>query len=312
MIMLTGANGFVGNSFYKHCKSNNIQVKVALRNLTPQCSELDSYVVGDINSNTNYIEALQDVEFVVHLAARVHIMEKSTQENLSDYRQVNVEGTRNLAIQAANAGVKRFIFISSIKVNGESTQPEQKYTAEDIPNPEDAYAISKYEAEQALLELATKTGMEVVIIRFPLVYGPGVKANFRSLMNIVSKGFPLPLGVLTNNRRSLVGVDNLVDFIITCINHSAAANQVFLVSDDEDLSTAELLHRMYKSIGAQDRLFSVPLWFLKSCATAVGKNNFFQRLCGSLQVDISKSKNLLNWSPTVSVDEGLRRAFGGH
>ena len=310
MIMLTGANGFVGNSFYKHCKSNNIPVKVALRNLTPQCSELDSYVVGDINSNTNYIEALQDVEFVVHLAARVHIMEKGTQENLTDYRQVNVEGTRNLAIQAANAGVKRFIFISSIKVNGESTQSEKKYTANDIPNPEDAYSISKYEAEQALFEIALETGMEVVIIRSPLVYGPGVKANFRSLMTLVSKGFPLPLGALTCNLRSLVGVDNLVDFIITCINHPAAANHVFLVSDDEDLSTAELLHRMYKANSTPDRLFTLPLWFLNLCATTIKRKSVYSRLCGSLQIDISKSKQILGWSPPVSVDEGLRRAFG--
>jgi nucleoside-diphosphate-sugar epimerase len=166
------------------------------------------------------------------------------------------------------------------------------------------------EAEQALFKIAGETGMEVVIIRSPLVYGPGVKANFRSHMTMVSKGFPLPFGAVTANSRSLVGVDNLVDFILTCISHPAAANQVFLVSDDEDLSTADILHRMYKANGTPDRLFTLPIWFLNFCATTIMRNSVYSRLCGSLQVDISKSKQLLGWKPSVSVDEGLRRAFG--
>jgi nucleoside-diphosphate-sugar epimerase len=168
------------------------------------------------------------------------------------------------------------------------------------------------EAEIALFEIAQETGMEVVVIRSPLVYGPGVKANFRSLMTAVSKGVLLPLAAVTDNRRSLVGVDNLVDFIITCISHPSAANQVFLVSDDEDLSTAELLHRMYKANGTPDRLFTLPLWFLNLCATTINSKSVYSRLCGSLQIDISKSKQILGWTPPLSVDEGLRRAFGRH
>jgi nucleoside-diphosphate-sugar epimerase len=166
------------------------------------------------------------------------------------------------------------------------------------------------EAEQCLFKIANETGMEIVIIRSPLVYGPGVKANFQTLINLVRKGIPLPLGAVTGNRRSLIGVDNLVDFIFTCATHPVAVNQIFLVSDDEDLSTSELLRRMYKAIGASDRLIVVPLWFLKFCTTAIRKQTAYTRLCGSLQIDISKSKHLLGWKPPVSVDEGLRRALG--
>lgn len=310
MILLTGANGFVGYSLYRQLDLLTTPTKAALRNTTTNRFFKDFCFVGDIHDQTDWSQVLVGIDVVIHLAARVHVMKESSHDPLSEFRLSNVASSKNLAQQAASAGVKRFIFLSSIKVNGESTLTNQAFTADDMPMPQDAYAISKMEAETALFEIAQETGMEVVIIRSPLVYGPGVKANFRSLMTMVSKGFPLPLGAVTANRRSLVAVDNLVDFIITCINHPAAANQVFLVSDDEDLSTADLLRRMYKANGSPDRLFSIPLSVMKMCAIVMGKKNFYQRLCGSLQVDISKSKELLQWVPPVSVDEGLRRAFG--
>jgi len=219
-----------------------------------------------------------------------------------------VDGTLNLAQQAVDAGVTRFIFISSIKVNGEQTSCGRVYTAEDLPAPEDAYGISKYEAEQGLLQIAADTGLEVVIIRPPLVYGPGVKGNFSSMMRVVKKGYPLPLGSI-NNKRSLVALDNLVDLIITCINHPAAANQVFLAGDGEDLSTTELLRGVAKAAGVSSRLIPVPVSVLRFVASLLGKKEVSQRLLGSLQVDISKTRDLLGWTPPLSVEDGLRHCL---
>jgi len=219
-----------------------------------------------------------------------------------------VDGTLNLARQAVDAGVTRFIFISSIKVNGEQTTCGGVYKAEDLPVPEDAYGISKYEAEQGLLQVAANTGLEVVIIRPPLVYGPGVKGNFFSMMRVVKKGFPLPLGAV-HNKRSLVALDNLVDLIITCIDHPAAANQVFLAGDGEDLSTTEFLRGVAKAVGVLSRLIPVPAAVLMFGASLLGKKEMAQRLLGSLQVDISKARDLLGWTPPLSVEEGLRRCF---
>jgi len=311
MILLTGANGFVGNVLYRRINSLNFSVKAVLRSTASGVDSKKTSSLGDIPKKTDWSEALIGIDTVVHLAARVHVMRETSHDPLAEFRLSNVEATVNLAQQAANTGVKRFIFLSTIKVNGELTQHGQKFKSDDIPNPEDAYALSKMEAEIALLEIAKETGMEVVIIRSPLVYGPGVKANFRSLMSMVSKGFPLPLGAINNNRRSLVGVDNLVDFIITCTTHPGASNQIFLVSDDEDLSTTDLLKRMYKAADTPEKLFNLPLWCLKLCLMAVRKESVYTRLCGSLQIDIDKSKQVLGWSPPLSVDEGLRRAFGG-
>jgi len=312
MFLLTGANGFIGFFLYQYSLKHHLPVKLALKKELADSFANDASVVGDIHGNTDWSEALTGVQTVVHLASRVHVMNDKSLKPLSEFRRVNAEGTKNLARQAAKSGVKRFIFLSSIKVNGEASIPDKAFTADDIPSPQDAYAISKYEAEQALFEIAHQTGMQVVIIRAPLVYGEGVKANFHTLMKFVRSGLPLPLGAATDNRRSLVAIDNLVDFIFICISHPAAANQVFLVSDGEDLSTAELLHRMYKAHGSTDRLFKFPLNMMKIGSTIVGKSNFYQRLCGSLQIDISKSRQTLGWTPPVSVDEGLRRAFNGH
>ena len=247
----------------------------------------------------------------MHLAARVHVINDKSPDPLAEFRRVNVEGTAALTRQAAVAGVRRFVFLSSVKVNGELTKPRHPFTADDAPAPEDSYVVSKYEAEQLLRQIAAKTGMEVVIIRPPLVYWPGVKANFESMMRRLARGVPLPLAAVTNNRRSLVALDNLVGLIVTCLNHPAAANQTFLVSDGKDLSTAQLLKRTGAAIGQPARLFYLPRRLLKLGASVLNRPGIYQRLCGSLQLDIAKTRRLLGWTPPVSVDEGLRRAAEG-
>lgn len=234
-------------------------------------------------------------------------MNDKSSDPLVEFRRVNVEGVANLASQAAAACVKRFVFLSSIKVNGEFTEAGKPFAADDVPAPEDPYGVSKHEAEQLLRQIAANTCMEVVIIRPPLVYGPGVKANFESMMKWLYRGVPLPLAALTHNRRSLVALDNLVDLIVTCLNHPAAANLTFLVSDGEDLSTAELLKRMGSALGHPARLFYLPPALLKLGATVLNKPGIYQRLGGSLQLDITKTRQLLGWTPPVFVDEGLRR-----
>lgn len=248
---------------------------------------------------------------MVHAAARVHVMDDRASDPLAEFRRINVQGTLNLARQAAAAGVRRFVFISSIKVNGEATKLGIPFSADDIPAPLDPYGVSKMEAEQGLREIAAQTGMEVVIIRPPLVYGPGVKANFRAMMHWLTRGVPLPLGAI-HNRRSLVALDNLVDLIVSCLDHPAAANQTFLVSDGEDLSTTQLLRRMGRALGKPVRLIPVPPALIKVGATLMGKRAVAQRLCDSLQVDISKTRQLLGWSPLLSVDEGLKKAAQGY
>ncbi|AZD30984.1 UDP-glucose 4-epimerase [Pseudomonas chlororaphis] len=241
---------------------------------------------------------------VIHVAARVHVMHDTLTDPLAAFREVNVEGTLNLARQAVEAGVKRFIFISSIKVNGEQTSSGAPYTADDMPAPVDPYGISKLEAEQGLLALAADTGMEVVIIRPVLVYGPGVKANFLSMMRWLYRGVPLPFGAV-QNRRSLVALDNLVDLIVTCIDHPAAANQRFLASDGEDVSTTDLLRKLAFALGKPAHLIRVPVWLMSTVATFLGRRALSQRLFGSLQVDITKNQQLLGWTPPVSLDDAL-------
>ena len=247
----------------------------------------------------------------MHLAARVHVMNDKSPDPLAEFRRVNVEGTAALARQAAAEGVKRFVFLSSVKVNGEFTEAGQPFIANDVPAPEDPYGVSKHEAEQLLRQIAAETGMEVVIIRPPLVYGPGVKANFESMMRWLARGAPLPLAAVTQNRRSLVALDNLVDLIVSCLHHPAAANQTFLVSDGEDISTAELLKRMGAAMGKPARLFYVTPALLKLRASLLNRPGIYQRLCYSLQLDIAKTRQLLGWIPPVSLDEGLRRAAEG-
>ena len=314
MILLTGATGFIGSALAKRLSANDATDCVVAAIRKAEANLPDGVVpklVGDILPNTNWQYALQGVKTVVHLAARVHVMNDKSPDPLSQFLQLNTQSTANLARQAATAGVNRFIFLSSIKVNGELTQPGQAFTAEDVPAPEDPYGVSKQEAERLLRLIAAETGMEVVIIRSPLVYGHGVKANFNSMMRVLSKGIPLPLAAVTGNRRSLVALDNLVDLIVTCINHPAAANQTFLVSDGEDLSTVEILIRMGQVLRKPARLFYVPIWLLKFGAFALNKSSIYQRLCGSLQLDISKTRNVLAWHPPLSVEEGLQHAARG-
>ncbi len=289
-LLITGGTGFVGRALVD--RLGDQPMRLATR---------DDWA--------GWHKALAGITTIVHLAARVHVMHDTAADPLTAFRVVNVEGTVNLARQAAAAGVKRFVFISSVKVNGEATLPGQPFTADDIPAPLDAYGVSKMEAEQGLRQIALQTGMEVVIIRPPLVYGPGVKANFASMMRWLRRGVPLPLGAI-HNQRSLVALDNLVDLIITCLTHSAAANQTFLVSDGEDVSTTELLRRMGQAMGRPARLLPVPVSWLKLAVALVGKQDVAQRLCGNLQVDIEKTRRLLGWSPPLSLDEGLKKAAG--
>lgn len=307
-LLVTGATGFVGNALVSILASDERHVVRACVRRTDAVLpvNIEAVTIPDLTAQTNWRVALENINAVVHAAARVHVMDETSADPLAEFRRVNVAGTLNLARQAAVAGVRRFIFISSIKVNGEGTAAGRPYTADDTPQPQDPYGVSKYEAEQELLSLAKETGMEVVIIRPVLVYGPGVKANFQSMMRWLDKGVPLPLGGIKANRRSMVALDNLVDLIVTCLQHPAAANQVFLVSDGEDLSTTGLLQRTAKALRKPVRLLPVPAWMLSITARMLGKANVAQRLCGSLQVDIGKTSSLLGWHPRVRMDTALR------
>lgn len=306
-ILVTGASGFVGHALCNQAVEQGLTVRAAKRLCSGTDELIESVAIGDIDGNTDWSEALRGCGAVLHLAARVHIMSDTAIAPLAEFRKVNVDGTLNLARQAAKAGVGRFVFVSSIKVNGEGTQLGQPFTADDVAAPKDAYGISKAEAEEGLRELSEETGIEVVIIRPPLVYGPGVKGNLSSIIRWLSNGWLLPLGAVTRNRRSFVALDNLIDLILTCVEHPQAVNQTFLVSDGEDLSTAELLLRMGKALNRPARLASVPAGLLDFAARLLGKRDVSQRLLGSLQIDINRTCELLNWKPPVSVNEGMRR-----
>ncbi len=306
-ILLTGGTGFVGGHLaVSLAKQPAFSVTIAGRRAKEECAKF--VIVKSIDESTNWSLGLEGQQAVIHAAARAHIMKDEVADPLAEYRRVNVEGTLNLARQAAAAGLKRFIFISSIKVNGEATVNGQAFSPDDEPAPQDAYGLSKLEAEKGLAQLAAETGMEIVTIRPPLVYGPGVKGNFASMIKLLEKGLPLPLGAV-HNKRSLVGIDNLVDLIIRCIDHPAAANQVFLAADGQDLSTIELLRSVGEAMGKPARLIPVPAGMLQLGATLLGKKTMAQRLLGSLQVDISKTCELLDWKPPYTVQEGLRRCF---
>lgn len=311
MILVTGATGFVGRAVVERLVRVQRPFRVALRQEKGKGRALSEHavLVGDLSPTTDWSEALAGVSAVVHCAARVHVMRESVSDPLSAFRLVNVEGTLRLARQAAAVGVRRFVFVSSIKVNGEASSPGCPFLADDPSAAEDAYGVSKREAEDGLRQLAASTGLEVVIVRPPLVYGPGVKANFASLARAVAKGLPLPLGAVTSNRRSMVFLDNLVDLLLTCVDHPAAANQVFLVSDGEDLSTADLIRRLAEAGARRARLWPVPLSLLRWSGVLMGQSKLIQRLLGSLQVDIDKTRDLLGWTPPTPVDEGLRRVM---
>ena len=310
-VLITGASGFVGAAVAARlvqlgCPNTRAAVRRAYTQLP---LGVEGCVVPTLAADTDWTSALAGIDSVVHAAARVHVMRESATDPLDAFRRVNVEGTLNLARQAAQAGVRRFVFISSIKVNGESTQPGKPFKADDTPAPADPYGVSKHEAEQGLRKLARETGMEVVIIRPPLIYGAGVKANFLSMLRWLNKGIPLPLGAV-RNQRSLVAIGNLVDLVITCIDHPAAANQTFLVSDGQDLSTTEILRRLGNALGTKAWLLPLPKWLLVMAASALRKQSVAQRICGSLQVDISKNRELLGWTPPINMDEAMRQTAG--
>lgn len=309
-VLVTGANGFVGRAVCAEAAARGFVVGAATRSPCRFSGETENIVVGDIDAKTFWQAALKGRQAVVHVAARVHVMAETAGNPLDEFRRVNVQGTLNLAEQAAAAGVGRFVFISSVKVNGEATQPGRPFKADGAPAPLDAYGVSKLEAEQGLQEIAARTGMELVIVRPPLVYGPGVRANFAAMMRWLRRGVPLPLGAI-HNQRSLVALDNLVDLIITCLVHPAAANQTFLVSDGQDVSTTELLRRMGQAMNRPARLIPVPASLLMQAAALLGKGDVAQRLCGSLQVDIEKTRTLLGWQPPLTLDQGLKKAAEG-
>ncbi len=290
-LLVTGGTGFVGQALVR--RLGNQPMRLATRR--------------DFGA---WSLALPGVTTVIHLAARVHVLPSTDGDQLAAFRAINVDATLDLAREASRRGVKRFVYVSSVKVNGEHTATGRACTEDDPPAPADAYGQSKHEAEQGLRALAQACAMDLVIIRPPLVYGPGVRANFAALMHVVQNGWPLPLGAV-HNRRSLVGIDNLVDFIATCATHPLAANQTFLVSDGHDLSTTELVRSLARAADVPVRLVPVPVWMLRGAAALLGKGGAAQRLCGNLQVDISKARRILGWTPPVSVDEGLRRAFAG-
>lgn len=308
VILLTGASGFVGKVVLQTALQRSLKIRPVFRSMYSAKGHSEAVLVSALDGSADWSQALEGVDVVIHAAARAHIMREKAIDPLTEYRRVNVEGTLNLARQAASAGVRRFVFISSIKVNGEATAPGRPFTAEDVPAPEDDYGLSKAEAEAKLKQAAQETGMEVTIIRPPLIYGPGVRGNFASLINWVSRGLPMPLGGVFNNRRSLVGLDNLVDLILVCAKHPKAANQIFLISDGEDLSTTELVTRIGKALNQPARLLWLPAGAIFFMASLLGQKRISRRLLGSLQVDIHKTCELLDWKPPVAVDEGLRRA----
>jgi len=307
-ILLTGANGFVGGHLAQALEAApDIDLTATIRRPV-EILAAKTIMVQDLDANTNWSEALKSQDVVIHAAARVHIMKDDAADPMLEYRRTNVEGTLNLARQAAAASIKRFIFLSSIKVNGEQTEVGRPFYADDKARPIDDYGVSKAEAEKGLQDISYDTGMEVVIIRPPLVYGQNIKGNFAKLIALVAKGVPLPLAMV-KNQRSFVAIDNLVDLIITCINHPKAANQIFLVSDGQDLSTPELLDGMAKAMGRDIRLFPIPLSFLSLVAVIIGKRGEANRLLGSLQLDISKTLDVLDWAPVIDFEEGVRRCF---
>jgi len=310
-LLLTGSTGFLGAALTRRLVSDTrYRLVTALRReVRDQVSGPDSIIVGDIDVNTDWGQALSGIEVVVHSAARVHVMNDTVSNPLSEFRKVNVEGTLKLARQAASRGVRRFIFISSIKVNGESTAPGEFFTVDDKPYPVDPYSISKWEAEVGLQQLAKETGMEVVIIRPPLVYGPGVKGNIATMIKWIKKGVPMPFGSV-NNQRSFVAIDNLVSLIALCADlekSPGAANHVFLVSDGEDVSTTVLLKKLAKAYGKKLQLIPVPVGLMRFAARILGKTGMADRLFGNLQVDSSKAQNLLGWEPVTSMNEQLAK-----
>lgn len=304
MVLITGANGFLGQKLCTEMLLQGRRVKAATRSADSLVAGIEPAIVGSIGGKTSWADVLSGVDTVVHLAARVHMIHDEATDTLAEFRTVNVDGTLNLARQAVKSGVKRFLFLSTIGVNGNETHGVPFDELSEAA-PHSDYSVSKYEAERGLQEIALNNFMEIVIIRSPLIYGPNAPGNFAKLINLISKSYPLPLGAI-RNQRSIISIYNLLDFIITCIDEPQASNQIFMVSDGEDLSTTELICRLAAALNVPTHLLPVPQKFLKACFVLLGKGSLAQQLCGSLQVDITKAVKMLDWNPPVSVNEGLR------
>lgn len=305
-VLVTGANGFIGRALCDVLAASGRRVRKAVRMPVPGLP--DAMAVGDIGANTDWRTALKGVSGVVHLAARTHVLRETGTDPLAEYRKINVSGTECLARSAAAGGVRRLVFVSSVKVNGERTE-ERPFTENGAPRPEDAYGISKWEAEQALSRIAADTGLEVVVLRPPLVYGPGVKGNFLRLINLVARGVPLPLGAV-DNRRSFIYSGNLTGAITTALDASQAAGRTYLVSDGEDVSTPDLVRGLARALGVKPRLLALPLAALGLAATLAGKGAEFARLTGSLQVDSARIRRELDWEPRYGLTQGLTETVG--
>ena len=308
MIAVTGASGFVGRALCQALAGQGVPFRALVR--APDATLPNACVVGDIGSDTDWTAALQGVSCIVHCAARVHVMHDTETDPLAAFRRVNVEGTRQLAHSAARAGVRRLVFLSSLKVLGEQTAPGLRFNSDTLPAPEDAYGRSKWEAEQALWAISERTGLEVVVVRPPLVHGPGVKANFLRLMQAVARGLPLPFGQV-HNQRSLLALGNLTDLLQLCTRHPDAPGQVFLASDDQDVSTPELVRELAAAMGRPPRLLPVPVSWLRWAGRLTGRAHQIERLIGSLQVDIGHTREVLDWSPRLTLQQGLRLTVQG-
>ena len=303
--LVTGASGFVGAALVDHLAKEGCTVIASTRRPLPNVYEYKQVFMDCIDERTAWGEALMDVDVVIHLAARVHVMCDSANDPLTEFRKVNTIGTEHLARSAASNGVKRFVYVSSIKVNGEETIKNQTYSEKSLPNPQGSYGISKWEAEQALHQIAKETGLEVVIVRLPLVYGAGVKGNFAQMISILKYGLPLPFASV-HNKRSFIYLGNLVDALLLCATHICAVGQTYLVSDGEDLSTTDLLNKMSVIMGQAPRLFVLPATLLKLVGLLTGKSKQIRRLLGSLQVDSSKIRRELGWKPPYTLEQGLQ------
>jgi nucleoside-diphosphate-sugar epimerase len=305
-ILITGVNGFVGSALCMEAVARGFIVRGATRTVYDSPAGVENIVVGDINADTEWHNALLNYDVVIHLAARVHVMSETADDSLSEFRLVNTTGTEHLARCAATSGVKRLVYVSSIKVNGEETIGDEEFCEQDQTNPQEAYGLSKWEAEHALHRVAAETDMEVVIVRPPLVYGPGVKGNFVQMLRVVTRGIPLPLASI-KNKRELIYVGNLVDALITCATHPAAAGNTYLVGDGEPVSTPDLLRGLAKASGVSSRVFAWPVGLLKLMGALLGKADQVERLVGSLQVDSSKIGRELGWEPPYGLQEGLNK-----
>lgn len=302
--LVTGATGFIGQYLCAEMMRHGWQVRGAVRSSVPLPEGVETAVVGNIDRGTDWRNALRDMDVVIHLAARVHVMKESSADPLSEFIEINLHGTENLALQAAQAGVKRLVFVSSIGVNGMCTVGEQAYSESDPPYPHSTYALSKWQAEQALHRISRETGLEVVILRPPLVYGPAAKGNFARLLAAINKGIPLPLGG-AHNARSLVYVGNLADALISCASHPAAAGQTYLVRDGADVSTSALVEKIARELGVRSRSFYCPPALLRIAAVLLRRSSQIDQLFGSLRVNDAKLRRELSWIPPFTLDQGL-------